>query len=87
MIALPACSEQPVERDKVLSHQLNMLESSVTQRRGRTPRTSDLLIHQDLRVSEQRLNTLKTRTPRNAKTPLLERQFDRVQRQNRLLNR
>lgn len=87
MIGLPALAEQPVKQEDILAHQLNHLESRVIQPQRRTPRTRDLLIDQDLRISEQRLKTLKTKTPRNAKIPLLERQLDRVRRQNRLQNR
>ncbi len=87
VIAMPAFGEQPAKERRDLAHQLNKLESHAIQRKGKTPRTSDLLIEQDLRVSGQRLNTLKTKTPQSMNNRLLERQFDRVQRQNRLFNR
>ena len=86
-IALPASAEPPAGQRSILSHELKKLEGSVLQRRGKTPRTSDLLIDQNLRVSGQRLNTLKTRKPNNLRTPFLERQLDRVQRQNRRFHR
>lgn len=80
VIGLPACADQPIEPADILDYQLDRLESRVIQRQGRPPRTRDLLTDGDLRVSEQRLNTLKTKTPRSGKIPLLERQFDRIQR-------
>jgi hypothetical protein len=78
--ALPACSEQPRDPDAILDDQLDNLESRVNQRQRREQRTRDLLTDQDLGVSERRLNTLKTREPRNGRIPLLERQYDRIRR-------
>jgi hypothetical protein len=44
-------------------------------------------VQRDLDASQQRLRSLKTRTPNAAATPLLERQLDRLSRPTRLRGR
>lgn len=80
MTGLPAIADEP---ETVLNLQLNNIESRIIQRQNRPPRTSDLLTNSKLRIAERRLNTLKTRTPRNAKIPLLHRKLDRIKRSKR----
>lgn len=83
LISAPTLADQLDRREEVLDLQLDGLESRVLQRQTRAPRTSDLQIDQDQRIAEQRLRTLKTRTPRNARLPLYERQIDRIRRPGR----
>lgn len=82
-LAMPASADpafQPAER---LDAELDRLESRVVQRQKQTPRTSDLLTRQDLKVAERRLWTLKTRRPRDTSIPRLGLQLDRLQRRYR----
>ncbi|MGI9433764.1 MAG: hypothetical protein ACR2Q4_02860 [Geminicoccaceae bacterium] len=83
----PACADELGDDVQILDHQLDNIESRTLQRPTGQGRTSDLLVRQDLRVSEQRMKTLKTRTPRDTRLPLLERQLDRAQRPTRRTRR
>lgn len=87
MIAIPVLADPTSKPEVRLDAELDRLESRVIQRQNRPPRTSDLLTGQDLKIAERKLNTLKTRAPRNTRIPLLSRQLDRLQRQNRRFNR
>jgi hypothetical protein len=84
----PGCAGagEPVSKPAlVIEQELDRAESHAVAPRG-TPHVSDLLRAQDMRITEQRLRTLQTRTPRSADLPVLERQLDRLQRPSRVQN-
>jgi hypothetical protein len=80
--ALAACgatrAEDIEDQERVIEHDLDRLESRTgDQRQGTIQRRQT---DTDLRITDQRLRTLKTREPGSEDLPVLERQLDRVQR-------
>ena len=74
----------PSSDEILLKQRLDRLESRIIQRQGRARKLGNLLIEQDRRLADQKLNTFKTRKPTDPSLPLLERSFDRIRKPGRL---
>lgn len=77
-------AEGPKTPEVLLEKRLNDLESRVIQGQGKPRTVRDLMTRQDLRIADQELRSLKTRDPRNATIPRLQRSLDRARRPSRL---
>jgi hypothetical protein len=80
--ALAACgttrAEDIEDQERIIEHDLDRLESRTGDQRQGTIQKRQT--ETDLRITDQRLRTLKTREPGDEDVPVLERQLDRVQR-------
>jgi hypothetical protein len=81
-VSLAACgstrAEDVEDQERIIEHELDTLESRAGDERQGTIQKRQT--ETDLRITDQRLRTLKTREPGDDDVPVLERQLDRVQR-------
>lgn len=78
-------ADATVPEERIIEQQLDTTQSRVLRDSDRPLERSQ--VQRDLDASQQRLRSLKTRTPNAAATPLLERQLDRLSRPTRLRGR
>ena len=85
-LATTACAgEEAVPEERIIEHQLDTTQSRVLRDSDRPLERSQ--VDRDLGAAEQRLRSFKTRKPNAERTPLLERQLDRLSRPTDLRRR